>query len=98
MKVIVYHFWSPTCGPCKDIKPLIESLKEEFSQLTWLSVNTHDDPNDYKTKFGVQFVPTLIVAGFNDAGKLILTEKQSGTNIPAFYRILRAGVKFTQQS
>lgn len=98
MKVIVYHFWSPTCGPCKTIKPVIEDLKQEYSQLTWISVNTHDDPNDYKTKFGVQVVPTLVVAGFNDDGKLIVSEKQSGTNVPGFYRILRAGLKFIQQS
>jgi thiol-disulfide isomerase/thioredoxin len=97
MRVIVYHFWSPTCGPCKTIKPVIEDLKEEFSQLTWLSVNTHEDPQDYKTKFGVQVVPTIVVAGFGDDGKLVVTEKQSGTNVPAYYRILRNGLKLIQQ-
>lgn len=98
MKVTVYHFWSPTCGPCKTIKPVIEDLKEEFPQLTWLSVNTHEDPNDYKTKFGVQVVPTIVVAGFDDSGKLVFSEKQSGTNVPGYYRILRNGVKLIQQS
>jgi thiol-disulfide isomerase/thioredoxin len=97
MRVIVYHFWSPTCGPCKTIKPVIEDLKEEFSQLTWLSVNTHEDPQDYKTKFGVQVVPTIVVAGFGDDGKLVVSEKQSGTNVPAYYRILRNGLKLIQQ-
>jgi thiol-disulfide isomerase/thioredoxin len=97
MRVIVYHFWSPTCGPCKTIKPVIEDLKEEFSQFTWLSVNTHEDPQDYKTKFGVQVVPTIVVAGFGDDGKLVVTEKQSGTNVPAYYRILRNGLKLIQQ-
>ena len=29
MTVIAYHFWSPTCQPCKVIKPAIEDLKEE---------------------------------------------------------------------
>lgn len=98
MKVIVYHFWSPTCGPCKTLKPVIEDLKEEFSQFTWLSVNTHGDPQDYKTQFGVQVVPTIVVAGYGDDGKLIVSEKQSGTNVPAYYRILRNGLKLIQQS
>lgn len=97
MKVIVYHFWSPTCGPCKTIKPVIEDLKEEFSQLTWLSVNTQEDLHDYKTKFGVQFVPTIVVAAYADDGTLTFSEKQSGTNIPAYYRMLRNGLKFIQQ-
>jgi len=97
MTVIVYHFWSPTCGPCKTIKPVIEDLKEEFSQLSWVSVNTHDDPHDYKTKFGVQVVPTIVVAVFNEDGKLISGEKHSGTNIPSYFRILRNALKFIQQ-
>ena len=28
MNGTVYHFWSPTCNPCKVIKPVIEDLKE----------------------------------------------------------------------
>ena len=24
--IVAYHFWSPTCGPCKVIKPAIEDL------------------------------------------------------------------------
>ena len=43
MSVTVYHFWSPTCAPCKAIKPSIEDLKEEFPETTWVHVNTHDD-------------------------------------------------------
>lgn len=97
MKGTVYHFWSPTCGPCKTIKPVIEDLKDEFSQFTWVSVNTHDDAYDLKTKFGVQVVPTIVVAIYDDDNKLIYSEKQSGTSIPAFYRILRNGLKFIQQ-
>jgi thiol-disulfide isomerase/thioredoxin len=98
MKVVAFHFWSPTCGPCKVIKPAIEDLKEEFSQISWVSVNTHDDPNDYKSKFGVQVVPTIVVAVFKDDGSLMSSEKHSGTSVATYYRILRNGLKFTQQS
>ncbi len=97
MKGIVYHFWSPTCGPCKQIKPVIEDLKEEFPQFTWVSVNTQFDPNDYKTQFGVHVVPTIVVAIYSDDGKLTASEKQSGTNVAGYYRILRNGLKFIQQ-
>jgi thiol-disulfide isomerase/thioredoxin len=97
MKGIAFHFWSPTCGPCKTIKPAIEDLKDEFPQFAWLSVNTHDDKNDYKSKFGVQFVPTIVVAVFNDDGSLMTSEKHSGTAVAGYYRILRNGLKFIQQ-
>ncbi len=97
MKVVAYHFWSPTCGPCKTIKPAIEDLKEEFSQVTWVSVNTHDDNQNLASKFGVQVVPTIVVAIFNDEGKLTSSEKHSGTAVAGYYRILRNGLRFIQQ-
>ena len=97
MNVVAYHFWSPTCNPCKVIKPAIEDLKEEFSQITWVSVNTHDDPDDFKNMFGVQVVPTIVVAVFNDEQKLTNSEKHSGTAVAGYYRILRNGMKFIQQ-
>lgn len=97
MKAVAFHFWSPTCGPCKVIKPAIEDLKEEFPQFTWLSVNTHDDQQDYKSKFGVQVVPTIVVAIFKDDGSLMSSEKHSGTAVSGYYRILRNGLKFIQQ-
>lgn len=98
MKVVAYHFWSPTCAPCKTIKPTVEDLKEEFSQITWVSVNTHDDSNNYAGTFGVHAVPTIVVAVFNNDGKLTASEKHSGTAVAGYYRILRNGLRFIQQS
>ena len=97
MNGTVYHFWSPTCGPCKVIKPVIEDLKEEFSQITWVSVNTHQDETNLAPKFGVQFVPTIVVAVFKDDDTLLSSEKHSGTAAAGYYRILRNGLKFIQQ-
>jgi thiol-disulfide isomerase/thioredoxin len=53
--VIVLHFWSPTCGPCKVIKPALEDLKEEFADQIqeWVSINTKEDPKGIARKFGV---------------------------------------------
>ena len=53
MTTVAYHFWSPTCQPCKVIKPSIEQLKEEFSGVQWISVNLHEDPHDYALKYKV---------------------------------------------
>ena len=90
MSVTAYHFWSPTCAPCKIIKPAVEDLKEEFSQIKWISVNTHDDKQGYAQKFGVTVVPTIVVEGSS-------IEKHSGTQIAGYYRILRNALRSTQQ-
>lgn len=93
MSVSAYHFWSPTCGPCKVIKPALEDLKEEFLTVDWTTVNTHDDPENLVSLYGVKIVPTIVVVARDDNGQVLLTEKQSGTNISAYYRILRSAQK-----
>ena len=93
MSITAYHFWSPTCGPCKVIKPAIEDLKEEFPQISWITVNTHDDSNDYAGKYGVSVVPT-IVAVVEKNGVEVFNEKHSGTTMASYYRILRNATRF----
>lgn len=84
MSVVVYHFWSPTCNPCKVIKPAIEDLKEEFSQATWISVNTHQDTQGYAAQFKVAVVPTMVVLKNN-----VEIGRHSGSTIGIYYSILR---------
>lgn len=86
--VIAFHFWSPTCAPCKAIKPSIETLKEDFEQVQWVSVNTHADPENIAGKFGVTMVPTMVVTKKND-----IIGKVSGTAMAEYYRILRAATR-----
>lgn len=96
MKATIYHMWSPTCGPCKTLKPVFEDLKEEFPQFTWVSVNTHDDKNGYATKFGVQFVPTLVLVVYKDDDEVLMSEKKTGSNVAEYYRLIRNGLRFIQ--
>lgn len=86
--VIAFHFWSPTCGPCKAIKPSIEALKEDFESVRWISVNTHDDSQGIAEKFGVTLVPTMVVTKKND-----IVGKVSGTAMAEYYRILRSATR-----
>jgi thioredoxin-like negative regulator of GroEL len=94
MSINVYHFSSPTCAPCKQIKPAIDDIQEEFSsKIQWISVNTHDDPNNYALKMGVTVVPTMVVVTTNSDGMPILTDKHSGTVIMGYYRIIRRAIQ-----
>ena len=97
MSVTAYHFWSPTCAPCKAIKPSIDDLKEEFQQIVWVSVNTHDDETGLAARYSVGVVPTVVVETVKPDGTATF-EKHSGTNIAGYYRILRSGMKLIQQS
>ena len=84
MSVIVYHFWSPTCQPCKVIKPSVEVLKEDFDSVQWVSVNTHDDRDSYSQKYGVSVVPTMVVTKNG-----VEIGRHSGTQMIMYYTIIR---------
>jgi hypothetical protein len=94
MNVVAYQFSSPTCNPCNVIKPAMQDLKEEFPQITWVSVNTQNDSNGYCERFGVHVVPTMVVAVSDSTGKIIFSEKHSGTAIAGYYRLLRNGLRY----
>lgn len=98
MSVTAYHFWSPTCAPCKVIKPAIDDLKEEFPQLAWVSVNLHDDSELLAGRYNVSVVPTIVVEFKDATGTIIGLEKQSGTNMAGYYRIIRNALRVTQLS
>lgn len=93
MSVTAYHFWSPTCGPCKVIKPAIDDLKDEFSTVGWMSVNVQDDPDGHASRFGVQVVPTIVVVAVSPERTVLYQEKHSGTQISQYYRLLRSALK-----
>ena len=83
-RVKAYHFWSPTCAPCKAIKVSVEELKEEFDDIEWVSVNTHDDKEDLSSKLDVSVVPTIVVTVDG-----AVVGRHSGTMISVYYSILR---------
>ena len=88
MSVTAYHFWSPTCGPCKVIKPAVEDLKEEFEGVTWVSVNLHDDKEGFSEKYGVTVVPTIVVVKPDGS-----SDRHSGTQMITYYRMLRNALR-----
>ena len=55
MKII--DFWAPWCGPCKQMKPIIEKLESEYAVQ---KVNIDEDP-ETAVKYGVMSIPTLLI-------------------------------------
>jgi thioredoxin-like negative regulator of GroEL len=85
MTVTVFHFWSPTCGPCKVIKPALDMLKEEFEgRIEWISINTKEDPKAVARLMNISVVPTIVVV--KDGMEV---GRHSGTQIGIFYTLVR---------
>jgi thioredoxin 1 len=83
--VTVFHFWSPTCGPCMVIKPSLQMLKEEFEgQIEWISINTKEDPKAVARLMNISVVPTIVVV--KDGMEV---GRHSGTQIAIFYTLIR---------
>ena len=95
MSIIAYHFWSPTCGPCKVIKPAVEDLKEEFDQIKWISVKTQEDPQNFTGEFGVKVVPTIVIVVRDANGTIKHIGKESGTAMASYYRLIRTALRVT---
>lgn len=58
----LYYFHAPYCGPCKTMKPMIENLQQEFTNL--IDIDVTDKPA-LAQAFGVTATPTFILVKDN---------------------------------
>jgi thioredoxin 2 len=58
---VLVDFYSPTCGPCLMMHPLVERLaKRRAGELMVVKVNTDNSPG-LASSFGIQAVPTFVI-------------------------------------
>ncbi len=58
----VIDCWSPTCGPCLMLAPVIDELASKHANVAFAKLNVSDRENiPVASKFGVQVIPTLLV-------------------------------------
>ncbi len=58
---ILVDFYSPTCGPCMMMHPIVERLaKRRAGEIMVVRLNTDQNP-DLSASFGIQAVPTFVV-------------------------------------
>lgn len=56
---VVVDFYTPWCGPCKMLAPLLDALAEHFAgRLQFLKVNVDESP-ELAARFNVSGVPML---------------------------------------
>ena len=60
-KMVLVSFWSPGCGPCLIMEPVIEELTKEFEGRVEVGkLNIIENPGIAKT-YGIPATPTLII-------------------------------------
>ena len=54
----VYYFFSDSCGPCRSIRPMVDKLREQHTNLIKVNIAEHAQ---LARDFGVAGVPSFIV-------------------------------------
>ena len=57
---VVVDFGAEWCGPCKQLKPIIEELAAEFAGRVKIADVNVDKARESAMKFGVMSVPTVL--------------------------------------
>ena len=65
--LVVVDCWAPWCGPCRMIGPMIDTLSEEYENVTFGKLNT-DENTGVTMKFQIMSIPTLL---FFKNGKMV---------------------------
>ena len=73
-KKVLVDFNAAWCGPCRIMGREIESLEEEFSEITFLKVDTDEFP-EIAQQYGVISIPMMFA--FRDGKKMMLKENGS---------------------
>jgi thioredoxin 1 len=74
MKEILY-FSADWCGPCKQLAPTMESLKE---QISYRKIDV-DQNQELSAKYGVRNIPTLILVENGEAKNRIVGNQPKET-------------------
>ena len=56
---VLIDFWSPQCGPCKKLLPIIDEIKKENPDVVVIKINVLENM-DEAIKYNVRSLPTLI--------------------------------------
>jgi thioredoxin 1 len=78
---VLVDFWSPMCGPCRMLDPILKELAAEKEGLyRFVKVNAWDEP-ELATKYRISGLPTMLIfkhgkvvgslVGYQDKAKLL---------------------------
>ena len=59
-KTVLLDFWTPWCGPCRMVAPIVEQIAEERSDIILGKINV-DEEMELAMRFSIASIPTLLV-------------------------------------
>ncbi len=73
----VVKFYRPGCKYCTYIDPILKSVAESTSDVTFISVNLDAQTRDYKKQYGFEYVPTVLY--FKNGKEIMRHDSKEGT-------------------
>ncbi len=76
-------FWAPWCGPCLQMKPVVEELRKELEGKVEVEEINVDENQELGQKYNVMSIPTFVVEkdGKEIGRKIGVTSKQDLLNL-----------------
>jgi thiol-disulfide isomerase/thioredoxin len=80
----MYFFTSPTCGPCKAVKPVISELTEDHANIQWINIDITADPGNITKMYKVTHVPTMVAISSG-----VEVGRHSGTQLMGYFALAK---------
>ena len=60
MDIKVIKFWAPWCAPCKQYKPILDSVVAARDDIDYVEINIDEDM-ETASKYGVKTIPFTVI-------------------------------------
>jgi thioredoxin 1 len=60
-KIVVLEFYSPGCGPCNSLIPVLEELSDEYTEQALFAKINANEFMDFTTEYLIRAVPHVLI-------------------------------------